>query len=128
MPRTVLVFSTDERGSHTGGAAPLAIREFGAKPGLAEGLQGSSYGIPTHDKLRSPLPCRLIKTSMERFIDFAERHPDTLFEVTPLAQDLPTETQLAIETLLSSAPSNCFITPQSPRDKLQPCAEASRQA
>ena len=111
MTKTVLVFSSNERGSHCAAAASLAIREFGAKPGHAEGLQGNAYSIPTHDNLNTPLPSRLIETSMKRFIEFAGKHPDTLFEVTPLVAALPADTRKAIETLLAAAPANCFITP-----------------
>lgn len=117
MRKTVLVFSSNERGSHCAAAASLAIREFGAKPGHAEGLQGCAYGIPTHDTLNVPLPCQLIETSMKRFIEFAGKHPDMLFEVTPLDADLPGDTRRVIEGLLAGAPANCFITTHQPIGK-----------
>ncbi len=117
MHKTVLVFSSNERGSHHAAAASLAIREFGAKPGHAEGLQGCAYSIPTRDTLNSPLPSRLIETSMKRFIEFAGKHPDMLFEVTPLHTDLPADTCRVIETLLAGAPANCVITPHQPSGK-----------
>lgn len=126
MHKTVLVFSSNERGSHCATAASLAIREFGAKPGHAEGLQGCAYSIPTHDDRNTPLPCGLIETSVRRFIKFADKHPDLLFEVTPLDADLPSETRRAIETLLAGAPANCFITPHQPMDRRE--ARANQQA
>lgn len=45
----VFVFGSNVEGRHGLGAAKIAREQFGAVYGKAEGLQGSSYGIPTKD-------------------------------------------------------------------------------
>ena len=67
----IFVFGSDLRGIHTGGAALTAKRKFGAIMGQGEGLQGQSYGIPTMHG-----PAEEIKPFVDRFIEFAKKHPD----------------------------------------------------
>lgn len=43
----VFVFGSNLNGVHSGGASLMALRNFGAEWGQAEGLQGQSYAIPT---------------------------------------------------------------------------------
>ena len=73
----IFVFGSDLRGIHTGGAALTAKRKFGAIMGQGEGLQGQSYGIPTMHG-----PAEEIKPFVDRFIEFAKRHPELTFYVT----------------------------------------------
>ena len=48
-PNEVFVFGSNTLGQHYGGAARVAHQKFGAKWGLAEGLSGQTYAIPTID-------------------------------------------------------------------------------
>lgn len=59
-----------------GGAAALAMRNFGAIYGQGEGLQGQSYAIPTTDGIE------LMKESIHHFCEFARNNPDKQFLVT----------------------------------------------
>lgn len=72
----VFVFGSNPQGTHAGGAAALAVRNFGAIVGQGEGPQGQSYAIPTTGDYH------LFAQAVRRFIDFAAAHPDNRFLVT----------------------------------------------
>lgn len=75
----IFVFGSNLDGRHAGGAAKDAVQYFGAKWGQGEGLQGQSYAIPTmHGDAKA------IKPYVDRFIKFAESHPELWFVVTPI--------------------------------------------
>lgn len=80
----IFVFGSNEAGRHGKGAAKTAIK-FGAIYGKSEGLQGNSYAIPTKDKyIKRTLTINEIKKYVDRFIEFAEYHPDLTFLVTEI--------------------------------------------
>lgn len=120
----VLVFGSNLAGRHGKGSALLAKEEFGAVYGQAEGLQGSSYGVPTKDgrpgtpALRDPaatLPIQTIREAVNRFIHFAKEHPDMDFHVVRLGCDLATHKNEDIAPLFEDAPANCsFPEPWAP--------------
>ena len=74
----VFVFGSNGQGAHLGGAAATAVHKFGAKMGQAEGLQGQSYAINTMDSEDEMF------AQIERFIHFAENHPELKFYVTEI--------------------------------------------
>lgn len=73
----VFVFGSNAAGFHSGGAAKTAVRKFGARIGMGEGMQGRSYAIPTTG-------CSRDRTEMAvmRFTQFARMHPEMHFLVT----------------------------------------------
>mgnify|MGYP002854188476 FL=1 len=75
-PGEIFVFGSNAQGMHGGGAARQAALQFGAIMGQGEGLQGQSYAIPTMEGLDS------LKAAVERFIVFADEHPEMNFLVT----------------------------------------------
>ena len=77
QPGQIFVFGSDEAGHHDGGAARFAMEHFGAVYGQGVGLQGQSYAIPTMglDRIR-------IKEYVDKFIIFADSHPQNIFLVT----------------------------------------------
>ena len=78
-PNEVFVFGSNLKGTHGGGAALTAYKKFGAVWGQGVGLQGQSYGIPTMQG-----GVETIKPYVDEFIDFARKHPDLRFLVTPI--------------------------------------------
>ncbi|MBR5075642.1 MAG: hypothetical protein IKX28_01340 [Bacteroidales bacterium] len=74
----IFVFGSNAEGMHMGGAARVAMKEFGAVWGHGEGLQGRSYAIPTMEGLDN------LARAVARFIDFARQHPELKFLVTPI--------------------------------------------
>ena len=75
----VFVFGSNLEGMHGGGAALTAYKKFGAVWGQGTGLQGQSYAIPTMQG-----GVETIKPYVDEFIDFARKHPDLKFLVTPI--------------------------------------------
>lgn len=73
----VFVFGSNALGMHMGGAARLAVKQFGAHMGQAEGLQGQSYAIPTQG-VDWQATCDAVK----RFSKFAAQHQELEFLVT----------------------------------------------
>ena len=77
-PNEVFVFGSNVRGLHYGGAAAFAVGRFGAIMGQGEGLQGQSYAIPTMEGMEN------MRAAVDRFIAFAQEHPELTFLVTPI--------------------------------------------
>ncbi len=75
----VFVFGSNLGGFHGGGAARVALEQFGAVWGQGVGLQGKSYAIPTmHGGVD------VIKPYVDEFIAFAREHRELRFLVTPI--------------------------------------------
>ena len=74
----IFVFGSNGGGGHFGGAAATAMNKFGAIMGQAEGLQGQSYAINTMDGIE------VMREQIDRFIDFAAKHPELTFYVTEI--------------------------------------------
>ena len=74
----VFVFGSNARGMHYGGAAAFAVGRFGTILGQGEGLQGHSYAIPTMEGMEN------MRAAVDRFIAFAQEHPELTFLVTPI--------------------------------------------
>ena len=75
----VFVFGSNLGGFHGGGAARVALDQFGAVWGQGVGLQGQSYAIPTmHGGVD------VIKPYVDEFIAFARAHRELKFLVTPI--------------------------------------------
>ena len=74
----IFVFGSNNKGVHDGGAAAHAMRNFGAVWGQKEGLQGQSYAIPSMSGLV------LLEDAVQRFTDFAAKHPELRFLVTSI--------------------------------------------
>lgn len=80
----IFVFGSNEAGRHGKGAAKKAM-EWGAIYGQSEGLQGSTYAIPTKDKeIKRTLNLLEISYYIERFIRFAKEGPHLHFLVTKI--------------------------------------------
>lgn len=75
----IFVFGSNIMGKHTGGAALFAKQNFGAIEGVAEGIQGQSYAIPTFQRTLSE-----IKESIDRFSEFVKGHSNLTFYVTAI--------------------------------------------
>jgi len=74
----IFVFGSNVQGMHLGGAARVAYNKFGAEWGNGEGLQGSSYALPTMEGLEGTT------AAAYRFTIFAKEHPELKFFVTPV--------------------------------------------
>ena len=73
----IFVFGSNLQGSHGGGAAAIAAKQFGAIWGQGVGMQGQSYAIPTmHGGIEE------IKPYVNDFFEFAKQNPNLKFLVT----------------------------------------------
>lgn len=73
----IFVFGSNLDGIHAGGAARIAHQHFGAVWGQGEGLQGSSYAIPTMQG-----GVETIAPYVDKFIAFAKENTHLQFLVT----------------------------------------------
>lgn len=97
-PNGVFVFGSNQKGLHGGGAARTAFERFGAVWGQGEGMQGQSYGIPTMQG-----GVETIRPYVDRFIDYARRHPEQKFLVTPIGCGIAGFTPQEIAPLFAEA-------------------------
>ena len=72
----IFVFGSNIQGSHGGGAAWYAYKQFGAEWGVGEGLTGRTYALPTMEGPAS------LKKAVDNFIACAKQHPELTFLVT----------------------------------------------
>jgi len=106
----IFVFGSNTSGRHGKGAALTARKEHGAVYGLAEGLSGQSYALPTCGGDFQPLSLRLIQVYVGRFLDFTEFRKDLGFQVTRVGCGLAYYTDSDIAPMFRKAsPRNvCF--------------------
>ena len=73
----IFVFGSNLAGAHGGGAAWLALKQFGAVWDEGVGMYGQTYAIPTMQG-----GVETIKPYVDDFIRFAKEHPGLTFLVT----------------------------------------------
>lgn len=79
----VFVFGSNLNGMHAGGASLMALRNFGAEWGKAEGIQGQSYAIPTDIRGEAvENVSAYLKKHIDKFIEYAKDHQEKTFLVT----------------------------------------------
>lgn len=74
----IFVFNSYSNGINKCGTAKAALTYHGAKLGVGEGPTGQSYAIP------SEIPLDQIQKAVDRFIEYAKKHPGLEFLVTPI--------------------------------------------
>lgn len=130
--RRIFVFGSDLAGRHTHAAARVARLEHQAQYGIAFGITGNAFGIPTRDRELRPLPITRIATLIGKFIWYAQRTPQRRYQVQRLGcgnegYDEPDMGLLPyqerdIAALFRDAPDNCEL-PQGWREwGAQACA------
>ena len=97
-PNEIFVFGSNLAGAHGGGAARLAYNSFGAVWGQGVGLQGQSYAIPTMQG-----GVETIKPYVDKFIAFAQQHPELKFLVTRIGCGIAAFTSKDIAPLFQNA-------------------------
>lgn len=105
----IFVFGSNLAGRHGAGAAKFAVDHHGAVYGKGIGIQGHSYGIPTKDQFIKTLPLDIIARHVEVFKDFARRHDELTFYVTPIGCGLAGYKREQIKPFFEDMPSNCRL-------------------
>ena len=106
----IFVFGSNREGRHGAGAAKYAMT-IGAVYGQAEGLQGDSYAIVTKELrlTRPPVTLDEVKEGVDRFLTYAQNHPELEFQVTKIGCGLAGFTEELIAPLFAQAPKNCYL-------------------
>lgn len=107
--KEVFVFGSNLAGRHGRGAAWVARMSHGAVYGQGEGLQGNSYAIPTKDSYLHVLPLEQVKRHVDKFIRYANKHPELTFNVTAIGTGLAGFTHDDIAPMFAFAPINCKL-------------------
>ncbi len=109
----IFVFGSNKSGIHGAGAAKYAHKHLGAKWGLGEGIHhshaGSTYALPTKGSKIEFIPIEEIKEAVDRFLKFAENHPQLDFKVTQVGCGLGGFTSANIAPLFYTHPENCHF-------------------
>lgn len=106
----VFVFGSNLSGIHGAGAARAACLQYGAEWGVAEGMTGQSYALPTvKKKIAGPLTLDEIKAAVDRFIGYAQAHPELEFFVTRVGCGLAGHHDENIAPMFLGAPENCSM-------------------
>lgn len=105
----IFVFGSNLAGRHGKGAAKEALENWGAIYGQGEGRQGSSYAIPTKDKYFNTLHESDVCKGVNRFIKYAEEHPEEWFMVTPIGSGLAGISRKTIADMFNTNLSNNIL-------------------
>ena len=105
----VFVFGSNLLGMHGGGAAAYALKNCGAIWGQGEGLQGSSYALPTKASYEQSLTVEQLYDHVMTFIDYATVHPEMEFFVTRVGCGLAGFTDEEVGPMFAATPSNCVL-------------------
>lgn len=115
-PEWVFVFGSNLDGRHGKGAALAARNEYGAKYGVAKGLQGRSYAIPTKGHQIASADKRIVFAELglaeiwgnvQVFLEDARAMPERMFMVTRIACGLAGRPDALIAPMFLKAPGNC---------------------
>ena len=99
----VFVFGSNEAGRHGKGAALIAKKQFGAKVGQGYGVQGSCFAIPTKNGKLETLKLTTIAAYVNKFIAYANTHPEKDFLVTRIGCGLAGYKETEIAPLFKDA-------------------------
>lgn len=109
----IFVFGSNLGGRHGKGAAKEALDYHGAIYGRGEGPQGNSYAIPTKGyKVNGRLPILPLNTigyHVQKFLEYARRHPELTFNVTAIGCGLAAYLPEDIAPFFRGAPANCRL-------------------
>lgn len=105
----IFVFGSNTAGRHGKGAALHARKCYGANYGQGVGLQGRSYAIPTKNEKFRPLPLIEIEKHVDGFVEFARKHPELSFYITPIGCGLAGYNPEQIAPMFKGLPANCHL-------------------
>lgn len=110
--QVIFVFGSNVQGRHSAGAAAFAAAFHGAKDGVAEGLQGTSYAIPTcswDGKRLFPLAVPHIQLHAQTFKRFAREHEQYDFLLTAIGCGIAGYQPSQMADLFLACPDNVYI-------------------
>lgn len=108
----VFVFGSNLRGAHLGGAARQAQEQFGAEPGIGEGLTGQCYAFPSLDAQMRKSSWDALENSRDLFYKYAREHPDKEFLMTAVGTGIAGFTAKQMMRLFQDVPTNVILPPE----------------
>lgn len=108
-PNNIFVFGSNLGGYHGGGAAWYAKQYRDAEMGVGYGITGNNYAFPTKDADIETLPIETVAQYAELFLDYAKKHPQTTFHLTPVGCGLAGFTEKEIAPMFKDAPINVVL-------------------
>jgi hypothetical protein len=108
----IWAFGSNLAGRHGKGAALFARQHYGAIYGCGEGIQGSSYAIPTKDKFLRPRTLSEINESVKTFLKYAKDHPEDTYKLTRVGCGLAGFTNYQIAPMFKNYTKNIIIPPE----------------
>lgn len=109
QPGEVFVFGSNLAGIHGAGAALQAVKCFGAKYGVGEGLAGKSYAFPTLDKRLKKLPFERMEAARDTLYAACRENPDMRFLLTKVGCGLAGYPESEMSSLFTAAPANLIL-------------------
>lgn len=111
LSNVVYVFGCNDAGVHQDNnwTTKMASRRFDAKYGTGEGRTGRAYAIPTRDKNLNMKRLLDIKSSVERFVQYANATPNLFFWVSKVGVEAWGHSEQSLAVLFKEAPSNCYL-------------------
>jgi hypothetical protein len=100
LPGQIIVVGTNEYGYHGAGAALYAHLHFGLRGGVAEGLSGQAYALPTMNGTS------LMAEAVDRFIGYAELSHDLTFLLTKVGCGIAGYPEEEVMEMFAGAPVN----------------------
>jgi len=97
-PDEIFVFGSNRCGFHGGGAARIAMEDFGAKWGEGLGPTGKCYAIDTMSG-----GIENIRPQVNSFLDYAKKHSELKFFVTRIGCGIAGYTDKEIAPLFAEA-------------------------
>lgn len=107
----IFVFGSNRLGIHSGGAAWYARDKLDAVQGIAEGLTGRSYALPTCSAPGVPLNIDEVREHVDRFLETARRLSRTRFFVSEVGCGIAGFEVAEIAPMFATAPQNCDLPP-----------------
>lgn len=108
----IFVFGSNLLGIHGKGAALVAKKQYGAVQGIAFGLCGNSFAIPTKETPYKSLPLDSIYSFVRVFLEYAKDHPEDTFYLTPIGCGLAGYSPVDIAPMFSNATTNIILPEQ----------------
>lgn len=105
-PSAIFVFGSNLAGRHGAGAAKAAMDYYGAVYGVALGITGQAYAIPTKDANIETLELHWINFYVLEFLNCAKQNPTKQFFMTRIGCVLAGYANADIAPMFKGAPQN----------------------
>lgn len=109
MRRRIFVFGSNLMGYHGGGAAAYARISCGAMNGVAQGLTGESYALPTCAAPGVPLSRDEVHSNCRNFQMFAQLHPELDFLLTAVGCGIAGLSTADVGEWFGDLPDNVYV-------------------